>query len=176
MQERGNVVVKIRKVFLVLSIMLLMGLYSGVLYANDSSEGYNIETTTVVNNDLEVEILQSQDNGYLQITQIGQNSQNVKITTSTFDEKILVSGKVAKGTSITFKVYQNKKCLSTYSSLVGATGIFSQTLDLKEGDNEVYLYYTNSQDDKDNYVMITIRKESAESMETLKTWINVPSL
>ena len=83
-----------------------MGLYSGVIYANDTSEGYNIESKSVTRNNKQVEILQSQDGGYLQITQIGQNSQSVKIATSTFDERISVSGKANKGTEITIDVYQ----------------------------------------------------------------------
>ena len=175
MQERGKVVVKTRKIFFVLCIMLMMGLYSGVLYANDSSEGYNIETATVLKNDKEVEILKSQDD-YLKISQIGQNSQSIKIATSTFDEKILVSGRVSKGTNLKFEVYQDEKCLNTYSTTVGITETFSQMLDIVEGNNKVFIYYQNSNDGTDDYVVISIRREPAESMEKLKTWTGVPSL
>ena len=37
-------------------------------------------------------------------------------------------------------------------------------------------YFAESKDDKENYIVISIRKESAKNMETLKTWLNVPSL
>lgn len=157
-------------------MMLIMGLYSGVIYANDTSEGYNIERKSVTRNNKQVEILQSQDGGYLQITQIGQNSQSVKIATSTFDERISVSGKANKGTEITIDVYQGDECYYTYSTSVGITGTFSQTLDILEGKNKVFIYYKNSGDHVDDYVVIAITRESAANMEKLKTLIEVPSL
>ena len=166
---------KTRKIFFVLCVMLMMGLYSGVLYANDSSEGHNIESTTIVKNDKQVEILQSQDH-YLQITQIGQNSQSVKVSTSTFDERILISGTAKKGTNLKIEVYQGNDCSSSYDTSVGITETFSQILDILEGNNKVLLYYTNSDDGVNDYVSISIRRESAENMEKLKTSLYVPSL
>lgn len=156
-------------------MMLMMGLYSGVIYANEN-EGYNIETGTINRNNQTVEILQSQDGGYLKITQIGQNVQNLKITTSTFDEKITVSGISNKGTEITVEVFQGEKCSNTYSATIGITENFSQTIDVAEGDNKVFIHYKNDEDGTKNYVIIYIRRESAADMEKLKTFFEVPSL
>lgn len=175
MRERGKVVVKTRRILMVLSIVLLMGLYSGVVYANDSSEGYNIEKTTAMKNNKEVEILQSKD-GYLKITQIGQNSQNVKVATSTFDEKILISGRANKGTSLIIGVYQEDKQVDQYSTSVGSKETFSQTVDILEGNNDVHIYYKNENDGVDDYVIISICRESVENMEKLKAWSGLPSL
>ena len=167
---------RIKKVLMILSMMLIMGLYTGVIYADDSSEGYNIETTTIVKNDGEAEVLQSKSDGYLKITQIGQNSQNVKVTTSTFDEKILISGIVCKGTELKIDIYQDETCKNSYNTLVGLTGTFSQTVDVGEGDNKVFVAYKNSGDNIDNYVAFFIKRESAKRMEELKSWVGVPSL
>ena len=93
----------------------MMSLCSGVVYANDSSAGYNIENTIVLRNNQEVEILQSQDGGYLKITQIGQNSKSVKVATSTFDERVLISGRAKKGTDLIIEVYQDNKCQNSYN-------------------------------------------------------------
>ena len=167
---------KVKKLIMILSMMLIMGLYSGVVYASESDEGYNIETATIVNNDREAEVLQSKDNGYLKITQIGQNSQNVKVTTSTFDDKILISGMVCKGTELTINIYQDEECRNSYNTLVGFTGTFSQTVDVDEGNNKVFVAYKNSEDGTDNYVAFFIKREAAERMEQLKAWVDVPSL
>ena len=157
-------------------MMLLMSLYSGAIYASEN-EGYNIEIGTTNRNGKEVEVLRSKDGGYLQITQIGQNSQNVKITTSTFDEKILIAGKVQnKGTTINIEVYKGEECTKKYSTTVGITETFSQNIELAEGENKVFIYYKNGNDGTDNYVTIYIRRESAESMEKLKSYLDVPSL
>jgi len=156
-------------------MMLMMGLYSGVVYANDSGEAYNIETTTVVKDGQEVEILQSQDKA-LQITQIGQNSKSVKIATSTFNERILISGRAKQGTSLKFEIYQGEDCLNTYDTSVGITETFSQMLDLVEGNNKVFLYYTNGENGIEGYVTVFIERESTENMEELMSWLDVPNL
>lgn len=156
-------------------MMLMMGFYSGVIYANDSSEGYNIETATMTNDGEEVEILQSQDGGYLKITQIGQNSRSVKIATSTFDERILISGMANRGTDLVIDVYQEDECQNSYSTSVGVTKTFSQTLDVLEGTNKIFIYYKNTEDGIEDYVILSIDRESAASMEKLTTWV-APSL
>lgn len=168
--------INIKKMIMVLSMMLIMGLYSGVIYANETSEGYNIEQATIIKNDKEVEVLQSKDNGYLKITQIGQNSQNVKVTTSTFNDKILISGMVCQGTELTINIYQDEECQNSYNTLVGLTGSFSQTVDVAEGNNKVFVAYKNSEDGTDNYVAFFIKREATERMEQLKAWVDVPSL
>lgn len=156
-------------------MMIMMGLYSGVIYANDSSEGYNIEKATMTKEDEEVEILQSKDGGYLKITQIGQNSKSVKVATSTFDEQVLISGMANRGTNLIIDVYQDDTCQNSYSTSVGVTQTFSQALELLEGKNKVFIYYTNAKDGIEDYVVLSINRESAADMEKLTTWI-VPSL
>ena len=161
---KGEVVVKARKVLYVFCIMVMMSLCSGIVYANDSSEGYNIENTTVLKNNQEVEILQSQDGGYLKITQIGQNSQSVKVATSTFDERVLINGRAKKGTDLIIDVYQDNECQNSYNTSVGATETFSQMLDILEGYNKIFIYYTNNEDNVEDYVVLSISRESAKNM------------
>ena len=59
---------------------------------------------------------------------------------------------------------------------MGLTGTFSQTVDVGEGDNKVFVAYKNSDDNIDNYVAFFIKRESAKRMEKLKSWVGVPSL
>ena len=175
--RKGVDTVKIKKIVMILSIMLIVGLYSGVIYANDSSEGVNIEKVTVTKNNKEVEILQSkEEDGYLQITQIGQNSQNIKVATSTFEQSILLCGRVGKGTELVIDVSKEDECFNSYTASVGVTGTFSETIELEEGQNEIRISYVNSSDKIDNYVVILIRREAAENIEQLKSWLDVPSL
>lgn len=150
-------------------LLLALMCCQSILFAG---EGYNIEA--VASN--KGNILSSMDDGYLQITQVGQNSQSVKILTSTFDSKITLSGKAKKGTKIRIKVYQNDSCLNKYDVVVGITETFTQTLDLAAGENKVYIYYTNNADGTNNNVMITIRRESMQNKEKLKTWVDTTRL
>ncbi|WP_058486935.1 hypothetical protein [Defluviitalea phaphyphila] len=58
----------------------------------------------------------------------------------TFDKFRNISGEAKEGTKITFNVYQdkeNKECIQSYSQKVGPSGLFSQLIDLKEGENYI---------------------------------------
>lgn len=162
--------------------MLLMGLYTGSIYASTTNEGYNIEVKSTTDKDGKaVEYLSSvDDNGYLRITQILQNSQNIKINTSTYDSSLLISGKVAKDTMLTIKVYNGadeKKATSTYEDItVGTTETFSQPIEVNEGDNTIVMTYSNKKDKIDNYITFYVTRGSKENMKAIKTYLVVPVL
>lgn len=160
-------------------MMLMMGLFTGSIYANELSEGYNVAAKTVEKDGKNVEYLVStSDNGYLRITQIIQNSQNVKVNTSTYDSKLLLSGKVSKGTEITIKIFNeaNEKEAQIYELTVGATETFSQAAEVKEGANTIVIYYTNKKDGKEDYLTFYVSRESKENMKAIQSYLAIPSI
>lgn len=159
--------------------MLMMGLFTGSIYANELSEGYNVEAKTVEKDGKNVEYLVStSDNGYLRVTQIIQNSQNVKVNTSTYDSKLLLSGKVSKGTAITIKIFNeaNEEEAQIYELTVGATETFSQAAEVKEGANTIVIYYTNKNDGKEDYVTFYVSREPKENMKAIQSYLAIPSI
>ena len=170
------------KLIVVLCMMLLMGLYTGSIYANDTNEGYNIEVKSTTDKDGKtVEYLASvDDDGYLRITQILQNSQNVKINTSTYEGNLLISGKAEKDTELTIKVYNGvdeSEEASTYENIkVGTTETFSQSVEVQEGYNTIVITYSNEEDKIDNYITFYVTRGSVENMEAIKTYLVVPSI
>lgn len=160
-------------------MLLMMGLFTGSLYAGELDEGYNIEAKTAEKDGKNVEYLASiSDNGYLRITQIIQNSQNVKINTSTYDSKLLLSGKVSKDTEITIKIFNeaNEEEAQIYELTVGATGTFSQAAEVQEGDNTIVIYYVNKKDGKEDYVTFHVSRESTASMQAIQSYLAIPSI
>lgn len=160
-------------------MMLMMGLFTGSIYANELSEGYNVEAKTVEKDGKNVEYLVStSDNGYLRVTQIIQNSQNVKVNTSTYDSKLLLSGKVSKGTAITIKIFNeaNEEEAQIYELTVGATETFSQAAEVKEGANTIVIYYTNKNDGKEDYVTFYVSREPKENMKAIQSYLAIPSI
>lgn len=167
------------KILVVLCMMLMMGLFAGSVYASDLNEGYNIEAKTVEKDGKNVEYLVStNDNGYLRITQIIQNSQNVKVNTSTYDSKLLLSGKVSKGTALTIKIFNeaDEDNAQIYELTVGATETFSQATEVREGDNTIVIYYTNKKDGKEDYVTFYVSRESTENMKAIQSYLVIPSI
>ena len=160
-------------------MLLMMGLFAGSVYASELNEGYNIEAKTVEKDGKNVEYLVStNDNGYLRITQIIQNSQNVKINTSTYDSKLLLSGKISKGTEVTIKIFNeaDEEKAQIYELTVGATETFSQAAEIREGDNTIVIYYTNKKDGKEDYVTFYVSRESKESMKAIQSYLAIPSI
>lgn len=160
-------------------MMLMMGFFTGSLYAGEIGEGHNIEAKTVEKDGKNVEYLVStNDNGYLRITQIIQNSQNVKINTSTYDSKLLLSGKVSKDTEITIKIFNeaDEEEAQIYELTVGATGTFSQAAEIREGDNTIVIYYVNKKDGKEDYVTFYVSRESTENMLAIQSYLAIPSI
>ena len=167
------------KILAVLCMMLMMGFFTGSLYAGEIGEGHNIEAKTVEKDGKNVEYLVStNDNGYLRITQIIQNSQNVKINTSTYDSKLLLSGKVSKDTEITIKIFNeaDEEEAQIYELTVGATGTFSQAAEIREGDNTIVIYYVNKKDGKEDYVTFYVSRESTENMLAIQSYLAIPSI
>ncbi len=174
----GKVVVRKLKILVVLCMMLMMGLFTGVVYASDF-EGHNIEAKTVEKDGKNVEYLVSvSDDGYLRITQIIQNSQNVKINTSTYDSNLLLSGKANKGTEITIKIFNetNEEEAQVYELTVGATETFSQATEVREGDNTIVIYYANKKDGIEDYVTFRVSRESTENMKAIQSYLAIPSI
>ena len=166
------------KILVVLCMMLIMGLFTGVVYANEFEE-HNIEAKTIEKDGKNIEYLVSvSDNGYLRITQIIQNSQNVKINTSTYDNKLLLSGKVNKGTDITIKIFNetNEEDAQVFELAVGATSTFSQAAEVREGDNTIVIYYVNKKDGIEDYVTFQVIRESKESMKAIESYLAIPSI
>ena len=160
-------------------MLLMMGLFAGSVYASELNEGHNIEAKTVEKDGKNVEYLVStNDNGYLRITQIIQNSQNVKINTSTYDSKLLLSGKISKGTAVTIKIFNeaDEEKAQIYELTVGATETFSQAAEIREGDNTIVIYYANKKDGKEDYVTFYVSRESKESMKAIQSYLAIPSI
>lgn len=160
-------------------MLLMMGLFAGSVYASELNEGHNIEAKTVEKDGKNVEYLVStNDNGYLRITQIIQNSQNVKINTSTYDSKLLLSGKISKGTEVTIKIFNeaDEEKAQIYELTVGATETFSQAAEVREGDNTIVIYYTNKKDGKEDYVTFYVSRESKENMKAIQSYLAIPSI
>lgn len=160
-------------------MLLMMGLFAGSVYASELNEGHNIEAKTVEKDGKNVEYLVStNDNGYLRITQIIQNSQNVKINTSTYDSKLLLSGKISKGTAVTIKIFNeaDEEKAQIYELTVGATETFSQAAEIREGDNTIVIYYANKKDGKEDYVTFYVSRESKENMKAIQSYLAIPSI
>lgn len=177
--ERGKVVVTKRKILTVLWLVLMMGFFTGSLYASEVQEGHNIEAKTLTKDGKNVEYLVStSDNGYLRITQIIQNSQNVRVNTSTYDNKLLLSGKVNKGTALTIKIFNqsDEENAQVYDLVVGATETFSQAAEIREGDNTIVIYYVNKKEGKEDYVSFYVKRESTENMKAIKSYLAIPSI
>lgn len=175
----GKVVVRKMKILVVLGMMLMMGFFTGSLYANEFDEPHNIEAKTVEKDGKNVEYLVStNDDGYLRITQIIQNSQNVKINTSTYDSKLLLSGKVNKETTLTIKIFNEAKEeeAQIYELTVGATETFSQAAEVREGDNTIVIHYVNKKDGIEDYVTFHVSRESTENMKAIQSYLAIPSI
>jgi len=167
------------KILVVLGMMLMMGFFTGSLYANEFVEPHNIEAKTVEKDGKDVEYLVSaNDDGYLRITQIIQNSQNVKINTSTYDSKLLLSGKVSKETTLTIKIFNEAKEeeAQIYELTVGATETFSQAAEVREGDNTIVIHYVNKKDGIEDYVTFHVSRESTENMKAIQSYLAIPSI
>lgn len=156
-----------------------MGLFTGSIYASEVQEGHNIEAKTVTKDGRNIEyLISTSDNGYLRITQIIQNSQNVRVNTSTYDNKLLLSGKASKGTALTIKIFNqgDEEDAQAYELVVGATETFSQAAEIREGDNTIVIYYTNKKDGKEDYVTFYVNRESKENMKAIKSYLAIPSI
>lgn len=151
-------------------MVMLMGMYTHVIYANDNC--VNVKESTYEKNGKTYDCLSSEaDNGYLQITQIIQNSQNVKLATSTFDNKLLISGIVKKDTEVSIKVYKKDAEDPETEYTLTSTGKFSQSVEIPEGENRIMVSYKNGSDKVEDYIVFIVSRGSEESMEAIKGFI-----
>lgn len=158
-----------------------MSFSAGAVYASETNEGHNIQVVeTTDKNGKVIEYLESvDDDGYLRITQIVQNSQNVKINTSTFEGSLLISGKVNKNTNLTIKVFHDtdvEQPSVTYDVTVGTTEAFSQPIEIGEGESTIIVNYMNKKDNKEDYVTFYVSRGTVEKMIEIKSYLAIPSI
>lgn len=103
-----------------------------------------------------------------------------KTSEITFDATKVVSGTAEKGAQIGITVYEPYtangktyyKLIKTYSLTVGSTGIFSQSVSLKEGAN--YLVVVARKGDKYSEIRTTINRKDKVLKSVLSQSIAVP--
>lgn len=79
----------------------------------------------------------------------------------TFDKVRNISGEAKEGTLLVFKVYQDKEQQDeeSYSQSVGASGLFSQLINLKEGKNYIEIRVEQNENEKVFLFEINRKKE-----------------
>lgn len=119
--------------YLYMMVFALMILFSiKEVSAKDLSAHSNVSAKTYeTSSDEQSDIL---DLGVIKVTSGLTKEQEV-----TFDKVRNISGEAKEGTLLVFKVYQDKdqEDKETYSQSVGASGLFSQLINLKEGKNYI---------------------------------------
>ncbi|MDO5387712.1 MAG: hypothetical protein Q4F63_00600, partial [Clostridia bacterium] len=103
-----------------------------------------------------------------------------KTSEITFDSSRVVSGTAEPGAVITITIYEpttvagttTYKYIRSYSITVGSSGIFSQSISLKEGKN--YVVAAARKDSKYSEVRTTITRKNAVLKATLSQSIAVP--
>lgn len=140
-----------------------------------AAEGVNVVESTYIKGDETKECLYSEDDeNYLQITQIVPNSQSVKIETYIEDHKLLISGVIKEGTKVTLKVRNENEETEEVSEeryRLVSTGTFTQPIEIKEGKNEILVFYSNEEDAIDNYIMFEVIQASKASMIAIKDYL-----
>lgn len=129
--------------------------------SNVTSETYEDEDTI----DEETDIL---DLDVIRITAGLKKEQEV-----TFDKVRNISGEAAEGTKLVFKVYKEEQEeieeieeIESYSQSVGASGLFSQLIELKEGKN--YIEIIVKQEDKSKIFIFEIDRKKEEIKKELE--------
>ncbi len=104
-----------------------------------------------------------------------------KASEITFDSTRVISGTAETGSKISITVYEPYtnaagktayKLIRTYNLTVGSTGIFSQSISLKEGVN--YLVVTAKKDGKYSEIRTTINRKNKVLKSVLSQSIAVP--
>lgn len=121
---------------------------------------------------------------YVRITQSLENKEEIQ----TFDSQINIMGEARKGTNIEIIVYTGEKVdhpVATQTNNykvyklkeVGATQLFSQLIDLYEGDNgtegqnNILIKYTYPADEKSGSFYIKIIRKAEAEKEKIKSFI-----
>ncbi len=103
-----------------------------------------------------------------------------KTSEITFDSTRVVSGTAEAGSTVTITLYEpvtiygttTYKYIRSYNVTVGSSGIFSQSVSLKEGKN--YVVVAASKNGAYSEVKTTITRKNAELKATLSQSIAVP--
>lgn len=119
-----------------------------------------------------------EEDEYVRITQSLENKEEIQ----TFDSQINIMGEARTGTAIDIIVYTGEKVDSPVATEsndykvyavkeVGATKLFSQLIDLKEGPNNIIIKYTYAADDKTGKIYRTIIRKAETDKEKMKSFI-----
>lgn len=117
-----------------------------------------------------------QESGILDLEIIKITAGLTKKQEVTFDKVRNISGEAKEGTSLVFYVYQDEKekekeQKESYSQSVGASGLFSQLINLKEGKNYIEIV-VKQQDKKDTFIFQIDRKKEEIKKELEDVKIN----
>lgn len=159
-------------------VVMMMSLYAGAIYANDTKEvvkGVNVKVVTEEKDSKSVDYLVSEDD-YVKIT---RNNSNLKVSNTTFEGKQLLIGSVNKGTEITIAIYNKgankeeygEEATSTYTIKVDTGEGFEQLIELLEGDNKIKLTYANKAEKKYDVMVFYIKRESTESKKAIESFV-----
>lgn len=89
----------------------------------------------------------------------------------TFDKVRNISGEAKEGTALLFMVYQDEEQeeIESYSQSVGASGLFTQLIELKEGKNYIKIFVEQN-DQKQTFLFEIERKkeEIKKELENIK--------
>lgn len=115
---------------------------------------------------------------YVRITQSLENKEEIQ----TFDSQINIMGEARKGTKIDIIVYTGEKVDSPVATEsnnykvytvkeVGATMLFSQLIDLKEGQNNILIKYIYPPNEKTGKIELKIVRKTDKEKEQIKSFI-----
>lgn len=164
--------------FMFLFVFMMMSLYAGAIYANDTKDavkGVNVKVITEEKDGKSIDYLMSEDD-YVKIT---RNNSNLKVSNTTFEGKQLLLGSVNKGTDITIAIYNKvankeeykEEATNTYTIKVDTAEGFEQLIELLEGDNKIKITYANKTDKKYDTMVFYIKRESVESKKAIESFV-----
>lgn len=177
-KERGIVVMRRKRSLIFVFVFIMMSLYAGAIYANDTKDvvkGVNVKVVTEEKDGKSMDYLMSEDD-YVKIT---RNNSNLKISNTTFEGKQLLLGSVSKGTDITIAIYNKtadkdeykEEATNVYTIKVDTSEGFEQLIELLEGDNKIKITYANKADKKYDAMVFYVRRESVESKKAIESFV-----
>ena len=175
--KKGEEVMK--KKVMILCTFAIMALGSTNLYANTTdAKSDEIKTENVkeieASEDGETFGYLTSEDGYLTIS---RNYANLKEQNATFNTRQLLLGKVNEGTNVTISIYNEKlngyevKPTVTYEIEVETAMGFEQLIELPEGNNKIRIDYKNLVDEKDEYMVFYIRRETVEDKKAVEKFV-----
>lgn len=154
-----------RKYLYMLIFALIMLFPITEVSANDIVKDSNVTSETYEDEDTIDEETDILDLDVIRITAGLKKEQEV-----TFDKVRNISGEAAEGTKLVFKVYkeeqEGQEEIESYSQSVGASGLFSQLIELKEGKN--YIEIIVKQEDKSKIFIFEIDRKKEEIKKELE--------